>query len=81
MPYLSSLAIDANGFMIAHVGWQGLAMLVAYLAVGVAADPNIASPPRGPGDGEEGGEDGGSSNSNRGKSGIKTTILNRKPTI
>ena len=44
MPYLSSLAIDANGFMIAHVGWQGLAMLVAYLAVGVAADPNTASP-------------------------------------
>ena len=37
VPYLPSLAIYANGFMIAHVGWQGLAMLAAYLAVGVAA--------------------------------------------
>ena len=44
VPYLSLLVIDANDFTIAHVGWQGLAMLVAYLAVGVAADPNIASP-------------------------------------
>ncbi|EJK61324.1 hypothetical protein THAOC_18210, partial [Thalassiosira oceanica] len=34
---LPSLAIYANGFMIAHLGWQGLAMLAAYLAVGVAA--------------------------------------------
>ena len=35
VPYLPSLAIYANGFMIAHVGWQGLAMLATYLAVGV----------------------------------------------
>lgn len=36
VPYLPSMAIYANGFMIAHVGWQGLAMLAAYLSVGVA---------------------------------------------
>ena len=35
VPYLPALAIFANWFMLASVGWQGIVMLVVYLILGV----------------------------------------------
>mmetsp|Transcript_21457 Transcript_21457/g.46621 ORF Transcript_21457/g.46621 Transcript_21457/m.46621 type:complete len:705 (+) Transcript_21457:166-2280(+) len=35
VPYLPSLGIYMNWFMIAHVGWEGIVMLIGYLSIGV----------------------------------------------
>ena len=35
VPYLPALGIFANWFMLANIGWEGIAMLVAYLFLGV----------------------------------------------
>jgi len=36
VPYLPALGIYMNWFMLANVGWQGIALLIGYLLVGVA---------------------------------------------
>ena len=37
VPYLPALGIYMNWFMLANVGWQGIALLIVYLLVGVTA--------------------------------------------
>ncbi|KAL7544908.1 hypothetical protein ACHAWF_008274 [Thalassiosira exigua] len=37
VPFLPALGIYMNWFMLAHVGWKGIAMLVGYLLLGVLA--------------------------------------------
>lgn len=43
VPYLPALGIFANWFMLAHVGWQGIVMLLVYLFLGVLIYGGICS--------------------------------------